>query len=233
MSDIGTLPNVEDRKDTRASQLVRQIREEILRGEIEPGSKINIERLRERMDVSLSPLREALARLSSDGLIEMEDNRGFRVAPLSLSNLAEVTQLRVVFELIALRHAMAAGDIEWEGDVMRALHRLTKLVRDPAEPQTLEAWEAAHNEFHLTLLEGCRMPLLLQFCRILLNLNDRYRRILLQASGGDRNTLPEHVVIAEAAVARKVGVACEALRNHIERTGTNLHRHLSRQLQDV
>jgi DNA-binding GntR family transcriptional regulator len=220
----------EQRKDTRASQLVRQIREQIVRGKIAPGTKINIERLRASLDVSLSPLREALGRLSSDGLVEMEDNRGFRVPPLSLANLAEVTQLRAAFETMALRQAIAFGDIEWESEVMRALHRMDRLVRDPAAPATLEAWEIAHSEFHMAILDGCGMPLLLQYCRKLLNLNDRYRRILLQASGGDRNTQAEHVVIAEATVARNSDAAADALRDHIERTGTNLHRHLTDKL---
>ena len=76
---------------------------------------------------------------------------------------------------------------------MRALHRLNRTVRDAVvHPETLEQWEVRHQEFHLTLLGGCRMPLLLNFCRILLNLNDRYRRSFLRATSGDRNVSVEH-----------------------------------------
>src|SRR5690348_17777049 len=101
-----------DDKNTIASQLVHRLREAIVSGDLRPGSKINLARVRERFDVSLSPLREALARLIADGLVEFEDNRGYRVAPVSLPNLAEVTCLRVEFECLALRHAMATGDVE-------------------------------------------------------------------------------------------------------------------------
>ena len=217
---------VDDGKNTMATQLLDRLREAIISGQLEAGSKINLSRARESFEVSLSPLREALARLIADGLVEFEDNRGYRVAPVSLSNLEEITQLREAFEVIALGQAIAVGDVHLEGDVMRALHRLNRTVRDPAHPGTLGQWEARHREFHLTLIAGCRMPVLLGFCRVLLNLNDRYRRSFLRATSGDRNVAIEHGEIAQGAVARDMDFACERLREHIHRTGTNLRRHL-------
>jgi DNA-binding GntR family transcriptional regulator len=217
---------VDDGKNTIASQLVDRLREAIVSGELAAGRKINLERARESFSVSLSPLREALARLISDGLVEFEDNRGYRVAPVSLTNLEEITRLREEFETLALGQAMAIGDVDWEGDVMRSLHRLNRTVRDPASPGSLERWESYHRDFHLTLIAGCQMPLLLSFCRMLLNLNDRYRRSFLIATSGDRNVAAEHSEIAQGAVARDVEFACERLREHIHRTGANLRRHL-------
>src|SRR5258707_7831769 len=76
---------VDDGKNTIASQLAERLREAIVSGQLEAGSKINLERAREKFEVSLSPLREALARLISDGLVQFEDNRGYRVAGISLS----------------------------------------------------------------------------------------------------------------------------------------------------
>lgn len=213
--------------DTMASRLARQLREEIVAGAFEPGCKINLAQARDRLGVSLSPLREALARLVAEGLVEFEDNRGYRVAPVSLDNLAEVTHLRAELECLALRDAIGRGHIAWEGDVVRALHRLGRIERDPALPESLTRWEEAHREFHLTLISGCGMPLLLQTCRVLLNLNDRYRRVFLRAAGGDRDVKTEHREIAERAVARDLEAACKALRRHIERTGANLRRYLT------
>jgi DNA-binding GntR family transcriptional regulator len=217
----------DDGKNTIASQLVDRLREAIVSGQVEAGSKINLERARESFSVSLSPLREALARLISDGLVEFEDNRGYRVAPISLSNLEQITWLREEFETLALRQAIAVGDVDWEGDVMRSLHRLNRTIRDAAVPETLERWEAYHRDFHLTLIAGCNVPLLLTFCRVLLNLNDRYRRSFLRATSGDRNVSAEHSEIAEGAVARDAEFACARLREHIHRTGTNLRAHLA------
>jgi DNA-binding GntR family transcriptional regulator len=217
----------DDSKNTIASQLVDRLREAIVSGQVEAGSKINLERARESFSVSLSPLREALARLISDGLVEFEDNRGYRVAPISLSNLEQITWLREEFETLALRRAIAVGNVDWEGDVMRSLHRLNRTIRDAAVPETLERWEAYHRDFHLTLIAGCKVPQLLTFCRVLLNLNDRYRRSFLRATSGDRNVSVEHSEIAEGAVARDAEFACSRLREHIHRTGTNLRAHLA------
>jgi DNA-binding GntR family transcriptional regulator len=230
MGEASLAPLADDRKNTMASQLLGRLREAILVGDLAPGAKINLERARARFDVSLSPLREALARLIADGLVEFEDNRGYRVAPVSLANLTEITHLRGEFESLALRNAIAAGTLDWEGDVMRALHRLSRTVRDPARPESFEQWEAAHSDFHLALIAGCAMPQLLRFCRVLHNLNDRYRRIFLQTQPGDRNVGAEHRDIAELAVARDTEAACARLGDHIRRTGSNLRRHLADRL---
>jgi DNA-binding GntR family transcriptional regulator len=218
---------VDDGKNTIASQLVDRLREAIVSGRLEAGSKINLERVREDFAVSLSPLREALARLISEGLVEFVDNRGYRVAPVSLANLAEITRLRMEFESLALREAITSGSIDWEGDVMSALHRLGRITRSASSPETLERWEAMHREFHLALLSGCGMPVLIGFCKTLLNLNDRYRRTFLVVTSGDRNVGGEHAEIAQRAVKRDVEEACTRLKRHIQRTGSNLRRHLA------
>jgi DNA-binding GntR family transcriptional regulator len=220
---------VDDGKNTMASQLVARLREAIVSGQLPAGGKINLDKARHQFQVSLSPLREALARLISDGLVVFEDNRGYRVAPMTIANLEEITALREEMESYALREATKVGDTRWEGEVIRTLHRLNRAERDATRPETLETWEALHREFHLTLISGCRKPLLMNFCSVLLNLNDRYRRTFLRATSGDRNVAYEHSEIAQAAVSRDADFACERLREHIHRTGTNLRRHIAEQ----
>ncbi|MBB3383356.1 MULTISPECIES: GntR family transcriptional regulator [unclassified Rhizobium] len=217
----------DDGKNTIGSQLASRLREAIISGELEAGSKINLDKARRTFNVSLSPLREGLARLISDGLVEFQDNRGYRVAPISLANLEEITTLREELEVFALRESMRMGDVEWEGNIMRSLHRLNRTERDASRPETLEQWETLHREFHLTLISGCGKPLLLHFCGLLLNLNDRYRRVFLIRTSGDRNVGQEHSEIAQGAVARDIEYATEKLRQHIHRTGTNLRNHLA------
>ncbi|TWG61380.1 DNA-binding GntR family transcriptional regulator [Aminobacter sp. J15] len=218
---------IDDGKNTIASQLVDRLREAIVSGQLEAGSKINLQKARTVFQVSLSPLREALARLISDGLVTFEDNRGYRVAPMSLADLEEITSLRLEFEIYALREAIRLGDAAWEGNVVRALHRLNKEKREADSPATLEAWEQMHRAFHLTLISGCGKPHLMQFCSVLLNLNDRYRRTFLRATSGDRNVAFEHSEIAHAAVARDADYAAQKLHDHIRRTGGNLLTHIS------
>ena len=222
----GPAPARGTRKETIASRISGQLRDAILRGALEPGQRINLDLIRGSFQVSLSPLREAMSRLVSDGLVQFEDQRGYRVTPVSAANLEEVTRLRVDLESLALRYSIEAGDIDWESDVVGALHRLNRIARDAARPESVEAWEAAHTGFHMQLIRGCGMPLLLHFCTVLHNLNDRYRRIFLTSNPGDPRVRDEHQAIADAAVGRRADEACELLRRHIERTGTNVRMKL-------
>jgi DNA-binding GntR family transcriptional regulator len=217
-----TAPPVERRKETIASRLSARLRASILRGELEPGSKINLDRLREAHRVSLSPMREAVARLVPDGLVEFEDQKGYRVTPISRRNLEEITRLRCDLEVLALRYSIANGELAWESELIGALHRLNRTDRRIEDPASVEAWEAAHTAFHHQLIRACGMPMLLQFCLVLQNQNDRYRRIFLWANIGEKTVREEHAAIAEAAVARQSDAACDALRRHVERTGRNL-----------
>lgn len=214
------------RKETLSSRLAIRLREQILGGALPPGSKINLDRLREEHDSSISPLREAVSRLVSDGLVSFEDQRGYSVTPISAANLAEVTRLRAELEGLALETALREGDLDWESDVMRALYQLTHTRRDPAVPATLEAWEAAHSAFHRALVSGCNMPLLLHFCTMLHHLNDRYRRLFQPPGGDGRNLDDEHRAIAEAAT-RRSPEAVVLLRCHVLGTGAALQARMA------
>nr|WP_304504907.1 GntR family transcriptional regulator [Defluviimonas sediminis] len=198
--------------------MAEEIRQAILSGEMEPGSRVNLDRLRERFGVSLSPVREAVARLVHAGLVEFEDQRGYRVAQVSADNLAEVTRLRAELESLAAGLAAERAGLDWEGEVMAALHRLNRV--DPADAF---GWDAAHATFHHTLVGGAGMPILSDFCAILLGLHERYRRI-----GG--NTPPPtgaagHDAIVEAAALRRDAQAARQLvRAQIEDWGERLAR---------
>lgn len=202
--------------------MAAELRAAILRGELEPGAKINLDHLKNRFGVSLSPLREAISRLVADGLVEAEDQRGFRITPVSRKNLAEITEMRADLEGLALGLSIDRADINWEGEVLSTLHRLDRIDRDPARPETVEAWETAHAAFHDALVSGCGRPMLRDICTRLHGLNDRYRRLLIRQGGGGRNVASEHAAIAEAAVGRNRDLAVALLRQHIQRTGTAL-----------
>jgi len=217
---------IDDGKNTIASQLAERIRQSIINGELAAGSKINLGKAKTIFAVSLSPLREALARLIPGGLVTFEDNRGYRVAPVSLANWQEITQLRAELEPFALRQSIAVASSEWEGEVMRSMHRLYRAKRDAADSSSIERWEVLHKRFHQVLIGGGNMPLLLDFCDILLNLGDRYRRSFL-ATVTDTDDRFEHNIIAQASVARDADYACATLREHITRNGTNIARHLA------
>jgi GntR family carbon starvation induced transcriptional regulator len=129
---------------TLSSSLVRRLRDSILRGELLPGSKLNLDRLRTAFGVSLSPLREALCRLENDGLVALIDQRGYRVTPVSAGNLTEIIRLRVELEGLAVKEAIQHGDVAWEGRVLATLHQLSRCKRGSRSAAEQEAWEIAH-----------------------------------------------------------------------------------------
>jgi DNA-binding GntR family transcriptional regulator len=216
-------PAAEQSGQTLSTSIAGTLRAAISNGELAPGSKLRLDELRVTFGVSLSPLREALSRLSAEGFVVMEDQRGYRVAPISEQNLDEVTKLRALVETFALRESIANGDDKWEGAVVASLYRLNKLekVEDPADKR---AWEAAHRELHSCLISACGMPLLLAFSSTLHDLNDRYRRLFLAARPFDKTVRREHTEISNAAIERNADVACRIMREHIERTGANIRK---------
>jgi GntR family carbon starvation induced transcriptional regulator len=207
---------------TLSSALAEQLRSSILGGALTPGSKLRLDDLRGQYDVSLSPLREALTRLVSDGLVVTTDKKGYRVAPVSAADFEEVTALRMNLEGMALAESIRRGDERWEDALVATFHRLSRLEAADRSGDKLAAWEKAHRAFHITLFSACGMPLLLRFCNTLHDLSDRYRRLFLERHSPDRNVPAEHVAIFNAALERNVDVACDILRQHLMRTGTNL-----------
>jgi GntR family transcriptional regulator, carbon starvation induced regulator len=207
---------------TLATSIANRLRAEITSGRIPPGDKLHIDDLRATYGVSLSPMREALSRLSAEGFVVMENQRGCRVAPVSENNLREVTKLRSEIESFALRESITAGDDLWESEIVASHYRLSKLEKARPAAGQLAEWEAAHRDVHQRLLSACRMPLLLQFCATLHDLSDRYRRLFLEDRPIDRNVAKEHSDIVAATLERRAEDACRLLRTHIERTGNNV-----------
>lgn len=211
-------------KRTIAGQIEAKLRHDILHGTLAPSTKLNLDQLRETMGVGLSPLREAVTRLVSDGLLEVAAQRGYSVTPASVANLDEVGALRIELEPYALRKAIANGGLEWETAVMGALYRLNKTDRIAGNSDSLAQWEAANEAFHYTLIARCDMPLLLKMYRSLVSLSGRYRHIYLKTATIQRDVVAEHTAIAEAAVERRADEAAALLSQHIRNSTRNLRR---------
>ena len=214
-----------------SSSTLTRLRGQILNGQIPPGEKLHLEQLKATYNVSLSPLREALSRLVSEGLVIQVDQRGFQVAPVSKENLDEVTVLRQTMEVMALREAISKGDDAWEAEVVSALHRLSNLSPRGEANEINEEWEHWHRQLHMALLRGCRAPVMLQFCDTLLDLSDRYRRIFFRPTPAPRDVHSEHRAIAEAALARDADKACDLMRKHIAVTCSLIESALPPDLQ--
>lgn len=199
------------------------IRRMILIGDLAPGEKLKIEKLRAILEMGGSPIREALTLLVSDLLVERLDQRGFRTAEISPSNFAEILNLRCHLEEMALRESLANADHAWEDKLVISHHRMMR------EPRTnIERFEELHKAFHVNLLSACHSPVLLKFCNQLYDLNIRYRYLAGQAIDYSKRDIgKEHTDIMNAAVDRDADLACRMLLDHYRNTGAFLEKHFS------
>jgi GntR family carbon starvation induced transcriptional regulator len=196
-----------------------QLRNEILTGVLPAEAKINIAETVARTDLSLGAVREALSRLTSEGLVTSETNKGFKVAPITLEEMEDLTRTRVMIECACLENAIENGDVQWEGQVLSACH---ELIRTPmmAEDSKLvnPTWTDAHARFHAALVAGCDSPWLLKLRAMLYVQAERYRIATMPYDSTSRNLVAEHQALAAAAIARDSKLATKLMRDHLLKT---------------
>lgn len=207
-----------EKAPTFAATVESQLSADILSGRLAPGTKLRLHGLCETYDVSMSPLREALSRLTGLGFVVQESQRGFRVAPTSIEDLCDVTQTRIRLEIMALRMAIERGGAEWEATVLASHHRLSRHTRT-SEQLIDEKWETLHRAFHLALLEACGSRRQLSFCLASLDHFDRYRRIAVKHGGRHPVLRSRHAELVAAVLEKDADKASSLLVEHIEDSG--------------
>lgn len=194
----------------------RRIRSDIVFGRLVPGQKLKLERLRDTYGASISTLREILNRLSSESLVVAEGQRGFEVAPVSAENLREIAALRLLLEGHALEQSFAAGDMEWEGRVVAAHHKLATLERRmrAGDFSETELWKRYDWEFHQALISACGSVVLMETHAGVFDKYLRYQMIALSFRGDI--AADEHRIMHDAALERDAAKAREVLVRHVE-----------------
>lgn len=202
--------------ETLSARVIERLRADILSGRRAPGSKLRFEMLKSDYGVGLSPLREALSRLVSAGLVTVDGRRGFRVAAASLADIADIAMVREEIEGSALRKSIAGGDDAWEAQVVAARHRLALLERGQSKDVDNEdVWETCHRDFHLALIGACGSPWLINLAALVNDQFDRYRRLAILKSLSGRPTSLEHQQLMEASLDRDAERAVALLLQHI------------------
>lgn len=211
------------RADTESSfDVLRKIRDDIVSGMFEPNERLKFEHLRGRYRASIGTLREALLHLLSEGFVRSESNCGFTVAPVSVADLMDITELRVQFEIQALEDSMRHGDDQWEAEIVTSLHLLMKLVSDDASPTSSPEWPSRHRRFHDALVGACRSPWLLHFRGTLFDQAERYRSLGRMYRRSPRDVGAEHQALADAVLSRSTKLACDLGEKHIRSTVDNV-----------
>ena len=197
-----------------------RLRADLLACRLQPGARLKIGDLCQTLSVSLSAVREALSRLTSEGLVVAEPQRGFRAAPISADELRDLTEVRIQIEGMCLERAIAAGDVSWESQLVAAFHRLSRTPeREPGDLARMnEAWSAAHAAYHEALVGACDSPWLLRLRGLLYAQSERYRRLSVPLAEVARDLDREHRDIMEAALARDARRAKALMAAHLELT---------------
>jgi len=207
---------------TLIEQAYVRLRDDIVDGRLRPGEKLRIEHLRAHYGVGAGTLREAITRLVSDALVQTQGQHGFRVAPMSIDDLADLTELRLHIELDALRQSIRHGGEAWRQTLTVAYHELSAC---PVSPEYRKRWEALNTRFHEVLITGRPSPWTLRVWRVLARHGERYRSlaIALHTAQG-RDVDAEHRQIFEAAMEGNEARAALALEAHIRATLDSLVR---------
>ncbi|MBA4491647.1 GntR family transcriptional regulator [Paracoccus sp. S1E-3] len=204
---------------TQAERAYRLIREEILSGALEAGLKLKIDMLRERFGIGAGPLREALARLVGDNLVQALGQRGFVVPPLSIQEAREIGDLRKLLEAEAIASSIPAGDVAWEERVITSYHRLERLETSENQGVAhLADWEVLNLTFHDALVSAAPSVWLLRLRSQMFKHHERYRRFSRKATAMTRDIHLEHRALMNAALDRDVATAVEVIRTHVQRT---------------
>ena len=196
------------------------LRHDVVCGKLAPGERLRVEHLKDQYEVGAGTLREALSLLVSDALVTAEGQRGFRVAPISLADLEDVTNTRVMLETEALRQSIRRGDARWEAALVASYHLLTQTESDPAGREP-DLWERRNKAFHEALNAGFDSTWSKYFLDILYRHAERYRNInwrLTAAHASGRDVHREHEDIFRAAIDRQEARAALALEAHVRLT---------------
>jgi DNA-binding GntR family transcriptional regulator len=206
-----------DDAGTLATAAHERLRTDIISGALLPGDKLRMERLRARYGIGASPLREALNRLASEGLVSRVDQKGFRVSQVSLEELQELTKARLWVTEMALRESIARGDAAWEERIVLTFHRMTRGLRqsENGRPVIDATAEKHHREFHAALISACGTRWITNFAEMLFDCARRYQLLSMTPPAQRRDVAGEHRAIMDAALARDAGLAVKLHNEHI------------------
>tara|TARA_B110000444_G_scaffold237521_1_gene250347 strand:+ start:2171 stop:2854 length:684 start_codon:yes stop_codon:yes gene_type:complete len=204
-----------------SEQALMRLRYDILNGSLSPGSQLKLDKLINHYGFSSSPLREALSRLSVEGLVIIEDRRGFFVSDVSIADIEEITKLRLILESEALRESITKGGDEWEANVVSCGYRLERYENRISSQNPFisdSEWASLHFDFHNSLLSGCTSTRLLKLRTTLFYQAERYWHIWANENPSPTNRGSNHKRIQETVLGRDIDGSLKLIKRHIENT---------------
>ncbi|MGO2132778.1 MAG: DNA-binding transcriptional regulator CsiR [Halomonas sp.] len=206
-------------KQNLAISAYSRLKHDIIRSAFAPGEKLLMSKLKERYDLGVGPLREALSHLVAERLVVAISQRGYRVAPMSRQELLDLYDARTQLEGLILELAIERGDDSWEASILATAHTLAKVVEINSTEQVLDVWDTRHSEFHTAIAAGCKSPHLMQARAQLFDQVERYRHLWLRETVLSEKALArkrnEHAELVDIILKRDAIKARDMMRAHL------------------
>ena len=200
--------------DTVVEMLASAIRRDISFGVLRPDQKLKLADLRQNYGGSNHSMRETLRILSSEGVVEATNQRGFRVTSATEDDLRDILLVRLEVEKLGLKRSLERGDVAWESRVVAALHGVSRadaVVQENPDDVTALEWDEACRDLSMTLISASGSPRLTTMAEQFYGQSRRFRLALLREGRIDfaaralRRTELQNAII-ERDTARAVGV---------------------------
>jgi DNA-binding GntR family transcriptional regulator len=206
--------------DTLSERAASLLEHDIVAGNLAPGTRLGVVDLVQRYEIGATPMREGLSRLVSRGLIVSIGQRGFRVADVSRDDLADITRMRTVIEVEAIRMAIEHGDDAWEASILGALHQMRRHIDRTGDAfrEGASDFDRLHKGFHTALLGACGSKRLLTAHSELYDQAYRYRRVMMRSFDSGSRFVTAHELLADRVLARDVSAAQAMLTSHLHST---------------
>ncbi len=207
-----TTPNETIQRVSMVDNVTERLRRDLLAGEIRPGERIKVAELEKRFGVSHIPIREAVRRLESEGLIIAAPQRAAVAAGVDLEDLAGLYDLRRIIECEVIRRSVAAMTPEQVDSVEQALETLEAVASDHDSPAF---WEL-HRDFHWALLEPGASAWIERVLDQIWLASQRYVRLFVSQTVDD--AMRDHRELLDFCRIGDGNGASELLRRHLDRT---------------
>ncbi len=213
------------KKQSLPEIIAGDLRERILSGELSEGEAIRQEQLAQEYDVSRMPVREALKRLSAEGLVQWENNRGGSVIRHSLSEIGEIFDLRMLIEVDLFRRAIP----NMTAENFQACEEILAEMEGSYDADDVSHWGKLNYDYHTALYEAADRQMSKSILERISLQSDRYVRLHLSVMKQREPAKDEHRQLLAYAKEGNVAEAAALLEQHISRTKSELLDMISKQ----
>jgi DNA-binding GntR family transcriptional regulator len=205
-----------------SAAVAEDLRRRILNGEFAAGFQLRQDALAEEFGVSRIPIREALMQIEAEGLVKIHPHRGAIVSELSIGEIEELFELRILLEPRLLKaSASRLNQADYQ-----SLNGILEEYSSELRAKHVGRWGELNTEFHMLLYRHAEQPRSLAIVANLLQECDRHTRLQLSLTGGMERAEGEHLRLVRLCADGKVGEACALLEVHIDHVGKSLRQFL-------